>query len=154
VNRSGAIGTATAEAVVRYLRANGWPAAERTALHGIHDVGDITGTPGLAWEVKGGAAAEYASDGQVSAWLADTERERLCAGANVGILVLKRKGIGAPNNTGRWWAVVAVDALAHMTGAGGLDALDVPARLHLADACALLRRDGYGSPIVVPPHVS
>jgi len=149
VNKSGAIGTTTAEAVVRFLRTAGWDAAERTALHGVNDVGDITGTPGIAWEVKGGHAAESASDGQVAAWLADTERERLCAGANVGVLVLKRKGIGAAN-VGRWWAVVTVDALAHTIGGH----LDVTARLHLADLCGLLRADGYGNPYIAAQQAS
>lgn len=140
-NKSGAIGTATAEAVVRFLRGAGWPAAERTALHGVNDVGDITGTPGIAWEVKGGAAAETASDGLVETWLADTERERLCAGANVGVLVLKRRGVG-PANAGRWWAVVLVDGLANAIPTP----ITRPARLHLGDACDLLRHNGYGNP--------
>lgn len=46
-NRPKAIGTAAETAVVRYLAAHGFPAAERRALHGATDLGDITGTPGL-----------------------------------------------------------------------------------------------------------
>ena len=55
------IGTAAETAVVRFLRDNGFPLAERRALHGSTDRGDITGTPGLVWEVKGGDAAKTAS---------------------------------------------------------------------------------------------
>ena len=44
-NRPKAIGTAAETAVVRYLAAHGFPAAERRALHGATDLGDITGTP-------------------------------------------------------------------------------------------------------------
>ncbi|NAE18288.1 hypothetical protein, partial [Enterococcus hirae] len=62
------IGTAAETATVRYLRTAGFPHAERRALRGTHDCGDITGTPGLAWEVKGGQAAKGASDGQVAQW--------------------------------------------------------------------------------------
>ena len=53
-NRPKAIGTAAETAVVRYLAAHGFPNAERRALHGATDLGDITGTPSLCWEVKGG----------------------------------------------------------------------------------------------------
>lgn len=104
VNKPRNIGTAAETAVVRYLVANGFPHAERRSLKGNLDQGDITGTPGICWEVKGGAAAKNASDGQVQAWLEETERERVNAGATIGILVLQRKGIGAIN-AGRWWAI-------------------------------------------------
>lgn len=139
-NRSGDIGTWTAERVVQYLREHGFPNAERTALHGCNDVGDITGTPGICWEVKGGHAAETASDAQVDKWLIETERERICARADVGVLVLKRRGIGAAN-AGRWWAVVLVDALAQQPDRRPVA---VATRMHLADVCALLLWDGYG----------
>ena len=49
-NRPKAIGTAAETAVVRYLAAHGFPAAERRALHGATDLGDITGTPQIVWE--------------------------------------------------------------------------------------------------------
>lgn len=148
------IGTAAETAVVRYLRTAGWPHAERRALRGIADAGDITGTPGVCWEVKGGAAAKLASDGQVQEWLDDTDKERVTAGAAVGVLVLQRKGIGTAN-AGRWWALMPgwqYEALcsALLPDIGG----DLgrwrfgdrgPLRMHLSQACALLRYAGYGS---------
>ena len=39
-NRPKAIGTAAETAVVRYLAAHGFPAAERRALHGATDLGE------------------------------------------------------------------------------------------------------------------
>ena len=39
-NRSKSIGTASERAVVRYLAAHGFPAAERRALHGATDLAD------------------------------------------------------------------------------------------------------------------
>ena len=68
MTRSKDIGTRAETQVVRFLAANGWPSAERRALHGSLDQGDVTGTPGLVWEVKGGEAAKCASDKLISAW--------------------------------------------------------------------------------------
>lgn len=103
--RSKDIGTAGESSVVRYLQTNGFPHAERRALRSRYDCGDITGTPGLVWEVKAGDAARNASDGQVDRWLAETETERVNARADIGILVVVRKGIGE-KNAGRWWAIL------------------------------------------------
>jgi hypothetical protein len=153
VNKPKAIGTAAETAVARYLQAHGFPHAERRALRGIEDAGDITGCPGVCVEVKGGDAAKNASDLLVSDWLAETEKERLNARADVGVLVLQRRGVG-PANAGRWWAVMPVGTVAVLrltlvnpapeTWAGP------PVRMHLADAVRLLRAAGYGDPLDVP----
>lgn len=97
------IGTAAETAVVRCLRTAGFPHAERRALRGVLDAGDVTGTPGVAWEVKGGAAARTASDGQLVAWLAETERERLTAGADGSSCCLtSRRGRSASKASVTW----------------------------------------------------
>lgn len=143
-NRPKAIGTAAETAVVRYLREHGFPHAERRALAGAFDLGDVTGTPGVCWEVKGGQAAKTASDGQVEAWLVETEVERANSRSDVGVLVMARAGIG-PVNAGRWWAILPVIVAAtpqHAT-AGGQDWLTV--RVQLSQACTLLRAAGYGT---------
>ena len=103
VNRSKAVGTQAETLVTRYLQENGFGTAERRALHGTYDLGDITGIPGVVIEVKSGHAAETASDGLINAWLAETETERKNAKADVGVLVVKRKGKG---NAGDWWAIL------------------------------------------------
>jgi hypothetical protein len=85
---------------VGFLRANGWPPAERRALNGSTDRGDITGTPGVAWEVK------YAGAGlKVGEWLGQTHTERLNAGADYGVLVMKPSGLGV-TKVGSWYAVM------------------------------------------------
>ena len=127
--------------MVRALRGLGFPQAERRALAGIHDLGDITGCPGIVWEVKAGAAAKTASDGQIDAWLAETEAERVNARADVGVLVTARAGIGALN-ADRWWAHVPV-GFSHETTTG------FPVRMTLANACSMLRFAGYGEPVEV-----
>jgi hypothetical protein len=140
------IGTAGETAVVRVFRHNGFPGAERRALRGTLDCGDLTGLGPLCVEVKAGKAAKTASDGQVAAWLAETETERINARAEFGILVMARSGIGAAN-AGRWWAVMDMGDLHALMlkrpiaePRSGLQ----PVRLHLDGAIALLRRAGYG----------
>lgn len=146
MNKPQAIGTKAETAVARYLQTHGWPSAERRRLRGRLDAGDITGCPGICIEVKGGDAAKNASDLLVTDWLEETEKERVNARANVGVLVLQRRGVG-PANAGRWWAILPAAVWADLVFAE-LDGLTVhhryPIRLHLADAVRLLRAAGYG----------
>lgn len=150
------IGTAAESAVVRYLRTAGFPHAERRALRGNHDAGDVTGTPGICWEVKGGTAARMASDGLIQAWLDETDKERVAAGADVGVLVVQRPGIG-PANAGRWWAILPgwqYESLCarEMEGFGRWRFGDRgPLRMHLSQVCALLVYAGYGTPTGLVP---
>lgn len=151
------IGTRAETAVVKMLHSLGFPHAERRSLKGTLDQGDITGTPGICWEVKGGDAARHASDGQIGAWLAETERERVNAGADIGVLVVQRAGVGL-GNAHRWWAILRLDEVADLTATALDRVLDstrdpfvladpAPVRLLLGDACTLLRSAGYGEPL-------
>lgn len=133
------IGTAAETAVERCLHRNGFPHAEKRRQRGTLDPGDITGIPGLVIEVKGGEAARSASDAQVAAWLEETERERVNVGADIGVLVLQRRGVGLANAE-RWWAVLRLGVI-H----GGAE--NAPVRMLLADMCWLLRVWGYGDPL-------
>ena len=103
-NRSKNIGTSAETHVVRYLQANGFPHADRRALKGSLDVGDILVCKGLIVEVKAGAAAENASDGQLRLWCAETSREKRNAKADTAFLVVKRKGHGIAK-IGGWYVV-------------------------------------------------
>lgn len=97
------IGTQCETAVANYLVSMGFADAERRSLKGNKDCGDITGVPGICIEVKGGKAAESASDNQIESWLDETEIERVNARVPFAVLVVKRKGVGL-GNAGRWWA--------------------------------------------------
>lgn len=134
------IGTAAETAVVRYLRAHGWPEAERRQLRGNLDAGDITGTPGICWEIKGGNAAKTASDGLVTQWLADTERERINAGARLGILVMQRAGYG-PDRCYMWWAVIPLHVLVDMLPGEFFPDFypEWPVRMHLGNLVQLMK---------------
>lgn len=141
------IGTVAETAVVRYLAANGFPYAERRALRGALDCGDVTGCGPIVVEVKGGTAAKTASDTQVALWLLETQVERYNANADIGVLVLQRAGVGV-SNAGRWWAVLLLSAALEMSNVTNVEpALVTPIRMHLADAVTLLRVAGYGTPL-------
>lgn len=148
-NKSGELGTVAEGGVARYLAANGFPHAERRRLRGKRDAGDIVGCIGLVVEVKGGNAAKYATDLVVQRWLAETEIERMNAGADLGVLVLQRKGV-APHDAGRWWAVVPTGTLALVRVPpgclleGSVSPGGEPCRLLLQDLVHLLRCSGYG----------
>lgn len=115
MTKARAKGTAAETALVNYLRFQGWPYAERRALSGSVDKGDITGTPGVVWEVKAGTTL------CIPQWLRETEQERINARGHVGVLVVKPKGVGV-GNVDRWWSVMP-----------------------LYQVTALLRAAGYGS---------
>ena len=102
--KSKQIGTRTETMVVKYLRANGFPHAERRVLAGTYDLGDILVERRIIAQVKGGVAAEQASDAKLRQWCKDTEQQRINAGAEHAFLVVKRAGHGA-TKIGGWWVV-------------------------------------------------
>jgi hypothetical protein len=100
VNKSKAKGTSTETLVVGYLQEHGWPYCERRALSGNLDKGDLAGMPGLCVEVKYGNNTI-----KIGPWLTETGIERLNAGADHGILVVKPFGMGE-KNVGKFYAVM------------------------------------------------
>lgn len=133
-------------AVATWLRANGFPGAERAVRAAyvgsdrvIPDPGDITGTPGIVWQVKDCARE------QINVWLDDTDRQREQADADYGLLVTRRRGVA---DVGRWWCWLPLDTLLRI-GFGGLPsgwALDnKPVRLELHAVARMLDLSGYGS---------
>jgi hypothetical protein len=114
VNRSKAIGTAGESAVVKIVLPY-FPQAERLALAGAQDEGDIGHCGDFIFEVKSGKAAENAGDGLLAKWTLETAAEVQNRGVQYGVLILKRKGVGLAN-AHRWWAYVDVEDLARWTG--------------------------------------
>ena len=109
-------GTAAESALVKYLVEYGFPHAERRAMTGALDQGDVSGCVGLVWEVKNHKAYH------IPAWIAETVEETKNAKADFGILAIKPNGVGL-TNAGKWWAVMTVE-----------------------DMVKLLRDAGYGDP--------
>lgn len=129
-NPSKTKGTEAESAVVKTLKAAGFR-AKRLTLHGNKDVGDVDcGLDDIVIEVKGGHAAESASDGQIEKWRQETEVEKRNAGAAAGALIVKRKGIG-PTNAGRWWVVLRLDELDYLQGNPFPAHADGLVRIHL-----------------------
>jgi len=148
VNRPRAIGTYAETAVTRVARLRGFPYADRYALHGSRDTGDVGLCPGVVIEVKGGHQAHRASDLDIQNWLDETARERDHANAAVAFLVVQREHVGAPN-AARWWAYWRlgwVSDLSYIQAFGY--ARHVVVRTTLGDSLDMLRAAGYGDPIV------
>lgn len=81
--KSKARGTDTETKVVRYLIENGFSKAERRALRGADDQGDVTGIEGVCIEVKGDRS------NKVSAWKAETVKEAENARVGMYLLVVR-----------------------------------------------------------------
>lgn len=79
-------GTSWESKIVELLRDRGWPHAERRALGGAHDRGDIAGVPAVVIEAKNCAKVELA------AFLDEAETERANDKADLGVAWIKRRG--------------------------------------------------------------
>ena len=147
-NTSKSKGTAAESALVRYMRANGYPGADRQPLRGNRDAGDILLCPGIVIEVKAHKSAGTGQPGhaQLAEWMAQAEAERVNAGAALCPLVVKRAGTADP---GRWWAYLPAWACAELMGTGTfpLPQPSAPICMALGSLVALLRSGGYGSPL-------
>lgn len=100
----------------RYLAENGFPHMERRTKKGRLDQGDLTGSPGIMWEVK------YLGRGvraRMAEWMHETDVQTVNAGADYGILVVKPPRLGE-RQAGKFWAVMRKDnwwrLLAQATG--------------------------------------
>lgn len=118
-------GTSAESAFVKNERVlESFPFVERRALSGVNDMGDVSGAPGLVFEIKNHKSYKFPE------WIKETEVERVNAKADYGILVVKPNGVGL-NSVDQWWAVMPMSAM-----------LD------------LLRDAGYGSAKVVDTEIN
>lgn len=85
VNRPRAKGTGWESSIVDCLRANGWPLAERRALSGSFDRGDVAGLPAV---IEAKACREWDPAG----WISELEAEIANAGQDTGVVWIKRRG--------------------------------------------------------------
>lgn len=112
-------GTAWESMVVEHLRANGAPHAERRALAGAKDRGDVAGIPGVVIECKSAARVELA------AWLDEAETERANDRADVGVVWIKRRGRTSP---GAGFVVMSGDQFLNLLAAAGYGGQPLAAR--------------------------
>lgn len=136
--------------VCRWLRANGFPHAERAVRTGFRavdrtsaDPGDITGTPFILWSIKDCAVE------QIGRWF--DELAAMDAGADLGLIVHKRRGHADP---ARWWCWLTLGHLVqlviptHLPAAvlAVADGSPAPLRMELGHVVPLLVAAGYGTP--------
>lgn len=98
-------GTAAESDVVAYLRENGFPHAERRALHGTGDQGDIAGIPGVMIEVKNKATLALAE------WMTEVARQARELGASIGVCWHKRRMKGSPAD---WYVTMDGATFVHL----------------------------------------
>jgi Holliday junction resolvase len=103
-------GTAAETAVVRYLRENGFPYAERRALTGNYDQGDITGCGPIVFEVKNHKTMDLAG------WVQELMTEIENANAITGSVVAKKRGTTFP---GDWYAIMPFGLLVQLLKEAG-----------------------------------
>jgi hypothetical protein len=174
VNKPKRAGTAAESAVAAFLVENGWPYAERRSLQGALDKGDITGTPGVCWEVKSTSGDHGAIN--YSGYLRELAVEKVNAKADFGVVVVKPRGRGK-RTVDQWVAVTYLgdiagfkdtprvvyaprkgDILLILRAEPGCRVTfcppgkkEKPEQWHsfmfLADMVTLLRRNGFGSTV-------
>lgn len=86
MSRSRAKGTAWESCVVDFLQRSGATHAERRALNGAKDRGDIAGVQGVVIEAKSCARIELGE------WLKEANTEALNDGADLDVVWIKRRG--------------------------------------------------------------
>ena len=138
MNKSKVIGTRGETAVVRALRDLGFPGAERRALAGALDLGDINVCPGVIAEVKWGKAARTASLGDMAWWWRETDRERHNSRAVIGLLIVQRNGYGEAraDKSRCWFDIGTVWGRDHRVVEAPLD-----------EVTEILRNEGWGDPL-------
>lgn len=87
-------------AVVAASRLRGFARAERSKAGRFHDDGDIAHMPGLVVQVKDVASKSWGP------WFSDLTNQVFNAGADHGVLVVKRRGVA---DAGQWLAVMTYD---------------------------------------------
>ncbi len=83
-------GTAWETAIVGYLHENGVEFAERRALKGNKDCGDVAGIPGVVIEAKNEKQITLGS------YVDEAEAEARNDGARIGVAWMKRRGRTSP----------------------------------------------------------
>lgn len=110
MNRPRVKGTTWESAIVAFLRGRGAAHAERRALAGTSDRGDIAGIPGVVIEAKNCARLELGT------WLAEAEAERRNDRARYGAVWIKRRGKTSP---GDGYVVLSGDQFAALLAEAG-----------------------------------
>ncbi len=107
-------GTRWESAIVEYLRGTGFIHAERRALNGARDLGDVTGIPGVVIEAKSQVRHSLAE------WVDEAEQERANADADIAAVWVKRRGY---TSAGSGYVVMDGETFAYLLRNAGYSAL-------------------------------
>lgn len=108
VNRPKILGTQFETDVVRYLHDHGYPQAERRALAGIVDKGDIINAGPFTWECKNTKSIDLAGG------MDELQQEIANASTEYGFLIVKRRR----KSTADAYAVMSLEQLCTLLGRG------------------------------------
>jgi hypothetical protein len=96
--------------IVTYLRASGYPGAERTRAGWVDDRGDIDGVVGVTFECKNRKAMD------LSGWVNELIVEMQHANNSVGAVIHKRRGI---TDAGSYYATLPLSVFVHLIKEAG-----------------------------------
>ena len=113
MSKSKARGTAWETEIVNTLRSKWWPHAERRTLSGTHDKGDINLHPDVVIEAKDHGTLKF------SQWISEAEKERVNAGASIGVVWAKRRGKASAGDAYVVMTGEQFIELLHRAGLGG-----------------------------------
>ncbi len=146
-NKPKSIGTNFESQVVKYLQSKDLD-AYRIALAGGSDKGDVhvrrhDGRVTVI-EAKSGKQANCCSPAQERTWFAECQREaaNVGAAADVGVLVLKRKGSGQAR-AGDHEVVIDLGDLNHLFNISSRYMAAITVRVRLGELAAALKMAGY-----------
>ena len=103
-------GTAWEVRIVEYLRTHGAPHAERRALNGAKDRGDVAGIPGVVIEAKNEKTMSLAG------WVDEAEAEAVNARAELAVVWHHRRGKASP---GQAYVTMTGETFAHLLAMAG-----------------------------------
>lgn len=113
VNKAGRKGTAGENGGVELFKEI-WPAVERRKTNGAKDRGDLSPggypVPSVVVEIKNAATLNF------SGWLKEAEDERINAGAEIGVVLAKRRGHTDPK---KWYAMMTGETLVFLLKKAG-----------------------------------
>ena len=113
MSKSKARGTAWETEIVNTLRSKWWPNAERRTLSGAADKGDINLHPDVVIEAKDHGTLKF------SQWISEAEKERVNAGASIGVVWAKRRGKASASDAYVVMTGEQFIELLHRAGLGG-----------------------------------
>ena len=138
-------GTHAEVAAMKWLREHGFPWCDRQPLRGNRDTGDLQLCIDVIAEVKNVAAGATGQppQGLLATWLMQTDVETENAGAEFGLLIVKRARMANPAH---WFVYMRLGEWLRLTGAHlPLPDPSQPVCMSLASAAAVLRSAGYGT---------